>query len=82
MYCVGLFRSRERGGARLPISVEYNGGLFYIGAGRLIRETNGLCLDPNSDDWYYIANGEVQVNYTGPVTYDGAEFSVINGMVY
>ena len=59
--------------------IEYDGGMFYVGAGRLIRETNGLYQDPNSDAWYFIANGEVQVNYTGLAFYDGRWFYVVNG---
>ena len=59
--------------------VEYNGGLFYVAAGRLLREVNGLAMDPNSPDWYFVALGEVQVHYTGLAYYNGDWFYVDKG---
>ena len=59
--------------------VEYDGGLFYVAAGRIVRDTNGLVLDPNSPDWYFVALGEVQVKYTGLAYYNGEWFYVVNG---
>ena len=59
--------------------VEYNGGLFYVAAGRLLRNVNGLVMDPNSPDWYFVAIGEVQVSYTGLAYYNGEWFYVAKG---
>ena len=59
--------------------VPYNGGLFYVAAGRLTREVSGLVLDPNSPNWYFVALGEVQNNYTGLVQYNGEWFYVKEG---
>ena len=39
--------------------VEYDGGRFMIAAGRILREVNGLVMDPNKSVWYYLANGQV-----------------------
>ena len=59
--------------------VPYNGGLFYVAAGRITREVSGLVLDPNGSGWYFVALGEVQNQYTGLATYNGAWFYVIKG---
>ena len=58
--------------------VEYDGGRFMIAAGRILREVNGLVMDPNKSVWYYLANGQV-ADYTGLVQFDGAWFYVISG---
>ncbi|MBR3104742.1 MAG: BspA family leucine-rich repeat surface protein [Lachnospiraceae bacterium] len=63
----------------LTAYVEYDGGLFYVAAGRILTEVNGLALDPNSSDWYYLANGQVQLQYTGLTIYDEEWFFVQNG---
>ena len=59
--------------------VAYNGGLFYVAAGRILRDVSGLVMDPNSPDWYFVALGEVQVQYTGLVVYDDVWFYVAKG---
>ena len=59
--------------------VAYDGGLFFVAAGRIVTEANGLCMDPDGTDWYYLANGQVQTQYTGPVQYGGAWFYVVKG---
>ena len=62
--------------------VEYDGGLFAVGAGRIIREYSGLMQDPentNTGDWYFFANGQAQTQYTGLVLYDGEWFYVRDG---
>ncbi|MBR3103604.1 MAG: hypothetical protein IKH46_07250, partial [Lachnospiraceae bacterium] len=59
--------------------VEYDGGLFFVGAGRIMTEVNGLAMDPQGTDWYYLANGQAQTQYTGLAQYDGEWFYVVNG---
>ena len=60
--------------------VSYDGGLFYVGAGRIITEANGLAQDPNDTDaWYFLANGQVQTQYSGLAFYDGHFFYVEDG---
>lgn len=59
--------------------VEYDGGLFYVGAGRIMKEVSGLAQDPKGDDWYYLARGQAQTQYTGLAMYDGEWFYVVKG---
>ena len=62
--------------------VDYDGGKFFVGAGRIIQEYNGLAQDPQNTvngDWYFLANGQAQTQYTGLALYDGAWFYVVNG---
>ncbi|MBR3105036.1 MAG: leucine-rich repeat domain-containing protein [Lachnospiraceae bacterium] len=59
--------------------VEYDGGLFFVGAGRIMTEVNGLAKDPDGPDWYYLSNGQAQIQYTGLALYDGEWFYVIAG---
>ena len=62
--------------------VDYDGGKFFVGAGRIIQEYNGLAQDPQNTvngDWYFLANGQAQTQYTGLASYDNAWFYVING---
>ena len=63
----------------LAAFVEYDGGLFFVGAGRIMKEVNGLAQDPQGSDWYYLAEGQAQTQYTGLALYDGEWFYVING---
>ena len=59
--------------------VPYDGGLFVVGAGRVLTEASGLLQDPNGSGWYFCANGQIQSRYTGLAQYDGAWFYVENG---
>ena len=60
--------------------VEYDGGLFFIAAGRLVKEQNGLAMDPDDPtSWYYCANGQAQTDYTGLASYDGEWFYIVDG---
>ncbi len=59
--------------------VDYDGGKFLVGAGRIMTEVNGLNQDPNGSDWYFYANGQVQNQYTGLAQYDGAWFYIVEG---
>ena len=63
----------------LAAFVEYDGGLFFVGAGRIMKEVNGLAMDPQGSDWYYLANGQAQTQYTGLAQYDGEWFYVVDG---
>ncbi len=57
----------------------YNGGLFFVARGKLVRK-DGLVQDPhNKNDWYFLANGQVQSKKTGNVTYNGKTFYVSGG---
>ena len=42
---------------RIAAYIEYDGGLFYVVAGRILKEVSGLAQDPNGPDWYYLAEG-------------------------
>ena len=62
--------------------VEYDGGLFAVGAGRIISEYSGLMQDPQdpiNGAWYYFAGGQAQTQYTGLAMYDNVWFYVVNG---
>ena len=62
--------------------VAYDGGLFAVGAGRVINEYSGLMQDPQNPqtgDWYFFANGQAQTQYTGLAQYDGAWFYITEG---
>ena len=64
---------------------DFDAAAFFVlvdflqgAAGRILREVNGLVMDPNKSVWYYLANGQV-ADYTGLVQFDGAWFYVISG---
>ena len=62
--------------------VEYDGGLFAVGDGRIISEYSGLMQDPENTqtgDWYFFAKGQAQTQYTGLTEYDGHWFYVTEG---
>ena len=59
--------------------VEYDGGLFVVAVGRIVREVNGLWQNPADGLWYYVAEGQVQKQYTGAAQYDGSWFYIIEG---
>ncbi|MBO6299667.1 MAG: hypothetical protein J6N53_12575 [Lachnospiraceae bacterium] len=62
--------------------VDYDGGKFAVGAGRIISEYSGLMQDPQNTktgDWYFFANGQAQTQYTGLAFYDEKWFYVIKG---
>ncbi|MCR5129561.1 MAG: pre-peptidase C-terminal domain-containing protein [Lachnospiraceae bacterium] len=63
----------------LAAYVKYDGGLFFVGAGRIMTEVSGLAKDPNGSDWYFLAEGQAQTQYTGLALYDGAWFYVRAG---
>ncbi len=60
--------------------IDFDGGKFLVANGKVVSDMNGLANDPQkSSDWYYLANGQAQIQYTGLVLYDGAWFYVSNG---
>lgn len=59
---------------------DYNGGKFVFAAGRLVTTVNGLWLNPQDNLFYYLANGQVQSQYSGPVEFSGYFFMVQNGV--
>ncbi|MCR5128920.1 MAG: hypothetical protein K6B69_12560 [Lachnospiraceae bacterium] len=59
--------------------ISYDTGLFYVGAGQ-VQGVNGLAQDPNhSSVWYFCADGQAQLDYTGLALYDGKWFYVVKG---
>lgn len=59
---------------------DYNGGKFFVVNGVLATSANGLVQDPAKvQDWYYLANGMAQTQYTGLAQYDGAWFYISAG---
>ena len=59
--------------------VEYEGYLFLVANG-VLAQVNGLQMDPNGDNWYFCAEGQV-VKHTGLVEYDDEWFYVENGVL-
>ena len=60
--------------------VNYDGGKFLVAHGMLATHISGLAKDPNTtNDWYYLANGQAQTQYTGFASYDGEWFYVTKG---
>ena len=60
--------------------VTYKEGLFLVDKGSVANSQNGLVQDPHHlDDWYFLANGQVQTQYTGLEQYDGEWFYVEKG---
>ncbi len=64
---------------KLADFVAYDGSMFFVGAGRIMKEVNGLAMDPDGTDWYYLAEGQAQIQYTGLAFYDGEWFYVVDG---
>ena len=59
--------------------VAFDGSLFYVAAGKIQTDVSGLVLDPITNQWYFLANGQVQTQYTGLAEYNGEWFYVQNG---
>ena len=63
--------------------VDYNGGKFVVAAGRVVSEYSGLWFNSKDiggdDEWYYVANGQVQSDFTGLTVYEGEWFYLENG---
>ncbi len=58
----------------------YEGGLFYVYKGDVVTDANGLVNDPNNPaDWYFCANGQAQLQYSGLAEYGGEWFYLENG---
>ena len=59
---------------------DYDGSQFVFAAGQLQKDVNGLWQNPKDDQWYFLANGQVQ-NYSGVAEYDGEFFVLKNGVL-
>ena len=62
--------------------VPYDGGLFAVAAGRIVKEYSGLMQDPQNTKtgaWYFFSQGQAQTQYTGLAQYDGQWFYVQSG---
>ncbi len=60
--------------------VDYQGYKFFVVRGRVDKGANGLVQDiVHPEDWYYCANGQAQMQYTGLAEYDGSWFYVERG---
>ncbi len=60
--------------------VNFEGSKFLVAHGKVAVEMNGLVQDPiQISDWYYLANGQAQTQYTGLAEYDGEWFYVDEG---
>ena len=58
--------------------VSYDGREFMVAAGRILTEARGMIQEPNTGEWYYVADGQV-ADYSGLVEYNGAWFWVTGG---
>lgn len=61
--------------------VAFDGSLFYVAAGKIQTDADGLVLDPITNQWYFLSNGQVQTQYTGLAEYDGEWFYIQNGVL-
>lgn len=62
--------------------VPYDGGTFLFAEGRLLNKVNGLWQDiKEPDNWYFLAQGQVQEQHSGVAMYDNAFFVVNKGML-
>lgn len=59
--------------------VDYEGYRFIVANG-VVACINGLVMDPDSDNWYFCAEGQV-VKHTGLVMYDEEWFYVEDGVL-
>lgn len=57
----------------------HDGAKFVIAAGRLVKEVNGLWLNPEDNTWYFVAAGKVAEGTSGVVSYDGSFFVIKDG---
>ena len=61
---------------------EYGGGMFLVSGGDVVTEANGVVQDPDCPEvWYFCANGQVQLNYSGLAEYGGKWFFLSNGIL-
>lgn len=59
----------------------YDGGKFFVAGGRVCREASGLVQDPVTKEWLFVAEGQVQQQYSGLAEYDGAWFLLKDGIL-
>ncbi|MCD8395632.1 MAG: hypothetical protein LUD12_00335 [Lachnospiraceae bacterium] len=77
----GVFRYYENGVFTGTYSgvVSYDGGLFFINDSLVDKNANGLCL--YNDVWYFVSEGQVQLEHTGLALYDGEWFYITDGIL-
>ena len=63
----------------LAAVIDYDTGKFLVAAGRILREVNGLAQDPATGIWYFFAEGQAQLQYTGLAGYNGGWFYIVDG---
>lgn len=59
--------------------VSYNEGSFIVIHGKLRTDFNGMCNLPETEEWYFFSNGQVQKDAVGFAEYDNAWFYLSNG---
>ena len=60
--------------------VDYDGGKFLVANGFVATHINGIAQDPiYTDNWYFLSQGQVQMQHTGLAEYDGQWFYVEEG---
>ena len=59
---------------------ERDGHWLYFQAGKVDTSFTGIAVYGNSGLWY-VKDGVVQLDYSGPVTFDGATYQIENGNV-
>ena len=60
--------------------VEFDKGLFLVANGFVATHINGIAQDPiYTDNWYFLSQGQVQMQHTGLAEYDGQWFYVEEG---
>lgn len=59
---------------------DYDGGKFVFAAGKLRTDVNGLWLNPLDNEWYFLANGQVQ-DVDQVASYNGEFFVIKNGVL-
>jgi len=60
--------------------LNYDDGWFVFALGRLCNEYNGLWYNDDNESFYFLANGQVQSQYSGVALYDGEFFYVVDGI--
>lgn len=61
--------------------VNYEGGKFFVANGVVVTSANGLNLNAADQKWYFLADGQVQTEYTGFAEYDGEWFVIEKGVL-
>lgn len=78
----GIWRYYENGvlNEKKTGFVCYQGGYFLVINGQ-VSNYSGLYQEPKNSKWYFIANGQIQTQYSNLALYDGYWFLLENGML-